>query len=105
MRVKSITLAALVPALLATAAFAACPTVVKDTMGKSYPGAKVVKCATEKEHGMTLYEVKIKTADGKSLELDLEPEGKILKVEEDVRVQDVPAAIRKAFDDKHPKTR
>lgn len=91
-----------IAALLACAslsAFAkgACPAPVKDAAGKAQPGSKIVSCEQETEKGKTQYEVQLKAADGKKLELDVAPDGAILQTEEKIALASVPEAVSKAF--------
>jgi uncharacterized membrane protein YkoI len=60
-------------------------------------------CKEEKEDGKVQYEVKLKTAEGKKLSLDVAPEGAILLTEEKVAVASVPPAVSAAFAARYPK--
>src|SRR5579859_1637214 len=81
---------------------AECPAPVSDAVAKAYPGGKTRSCRKEREKGQTQYEVKLSGADGKTLELDVSPEGKILLTEETVGPDLVPKAVQDAFRAKYP---
>lgn len=93
----------LIVSLLASPALAqaACPGPVTDAVAKAYPGGKTRSCRKEKENGQTQYEVKLTGSDGKALELDVSPEGKILLTEETVAVDTVPKAVQDGFHAKY----
>jgi uncharacterized membrane protein YkoI len=78
-----------------------CPAPVTSAVAQAHPHAKTLACKAEKEDGRTVYEVKIKTADGKTLEMDVNPDGTILVTEERIAVGDVPAAVMSALRTAH----
>ena len=97
---------ALIVILLATSfAHADCPAAVKAAVDKAFPKATISVCKAAKEHGRDQFEVKAAKADGKTVEIDVTPDGKILQVEEKIPVDQVPAAVKKAFEAKYPKTK
>jgi uncharacterized membrane protein YkoI len=98
----------LVIAFLAAAPLSAhandsCPAAVKSAVMKTHAGAAIGSCKQEKVDGKVQYEVNIKTSDGKTLGLDVAPEGAILLTEETVGVASVPAAVGAAFATRYPK--
>lgn len=82
-------------AALPTVALAdtACPAAVTDAAKKAFTGATITKCVAEK----SIFEVKMKKADGSMVELDISPKGEIEQIEEVVPVSSIPAAVTKAF--------
>ena len=79
-----------------------CPAVVTATVLKAHAGAVINECKQEKEGGKLQYEAKITSKDGKRMELDVDPSGKILLTEENVELETVPAAVVAAFIAKYP---
>ena len=99
----TLTLAVFGLSLAAPALANACPPEATAAALKAHAGATVVACKQEVEDGKTLYEVKIKEKDGRSVELDVSTTGQILLTEEYVDVKDVPAAVMAAFVAKYPR--
>jgi uncharacterized membrane protein YkoI len=62
----------------------------------------VKDCKQETEDGKLQYEVKITLKDGKRMELDVDPAGKILLTEEYVELAAVPAAVMSTLATKFP---
>ena len=91
----------LVPTI-AAAGKVGCPKPVLDAIDGAYPKATVLACKQEKEDGRTLFEAKVKTADGRKLELDVSPEGKVLQSEEVVAQDTLPEVVRSAFAARYP---
>ena len=100
---------ALTVALFGTLVFSAglpalagdCPAAVTASVTKAHAGAKTLSCGSEKEKGATIYEVKIRTADGKTLEIELNPDGTILVTEERIALGEVPVAVVNALHTAH----
>ena len=90
---------------LATPAFADCPAAVKATVDKAFPHATIRTCKLEHEHGHDQYEVAIEKADHARAELDVAADGKLLQIEEVVALDQVPAAVMKAFAARYPKAK
>jgi uncharacterized membrane protein YkoI len=78
------------------------PKEVTAAIKKKFPDAELVEADKSKEDGKVVYEVTIKF---KKTELDVTvtPEGKILSVEKEIEVADVPKAVMKALEKKYPK--
>jgi hypothetical protein len=91
------TLTTVAPSLPASSGAAACPPAVTDAVLKAHPGATVGSCEREEEKGKTQFEVRLSAKDGKRVEVDVTPEGKILATEETVPLADLPPAVAKAF--------
>lgn len=95
----------MVTGILATMALAAglptfagdCPAAVTSAVEKAHAGAKALACKSEREGGATLYEVELRTADGRTLELEVHPDGMILLTEEQIVTSEVPAAVSEAL--------
>lgn len=97
-------------ALLAATAFAdskpvadPCPAAVKTAITHAFPKASIARCKAEREDGHDQFEVKVAKEGGGVAEVDVSPDGKILQVEETVTIDQLPAAVAKAFATKYPK--
>ncbi|WP_020471925.1 PepSY-like domain-containing protein [Zavarzinella formosa] len=78
------------------------PKAIVDAVKAKFPKAELVSGEKEKEDGKTVYEVKIK--DGKTeLEIKLTEEGKIVELEKEIAVKDLPKAVAEAVEAKYPK--
>ncbi|MEP6859628.1 MAG: PepSY-like domain-containing protein [Deltaproteobacteria bacterium] len=102
---KTLALAILLEATLATAAPPPCPGAVTTAIEKKFPKSTVQVCKAEREDGHDQFEVKLTKADGGKVEVDLSPAGAILQTEEVVALDQVPAAVMKAFAAKYPKAK
>jgi hypothetical protein len=92
--------------LLATPALAEpCPAPVTKTVEKAFPKGKIESCKKETEHGKEQYEVKVARADGTKAEAEVAPDGTLIKTEEKIAIDKVPAAVTKAFAAKYPKAK
>jgi uncharacterized membrane protein YkoI len=78
------------------------PKAVKDALKEKYPDAELVSAEKETEKGKTHYEVVIKNKK-QELEVILTEEGKIVAVEKQIDVKDLPKAVTDALDAKYPK--
>jgi uncharacterized membrane protein YkoI len=74
-----------------------CPARITSAVKKAYPNAKVLSCTAEQDEGTIVYEVRIRAAGGKTIEMDVSPGGKILVTEEAVAVKTIPPAVLKAL--------
>ena len=83
---------AAVSAAAAPALAGPCPEAVKAAALAGRAGASIASCKAETEKGKTQYEVKVALPDRKTLEIDVTPDGKVLKTEEKIAVAEVPAA-------------
>ena len=81
-----------------------CPTAVLAAVDKAHSGAKTLACKSEQE-GTTVYEVKIRTSDGKKLELAVRPDGAILLTEEPIATSELPAAVLAGVHARYPDAR
>jgi uncharacterized membrane protein YkoI len=79
-----------------------CPKEVKAAAEKAHAGAKIGACHEEREDGSTLYEVALRTSDGKQLEVEISPDGAIVETEEIVSADALPAAVLKTVQKEHP---
>jgi uncharacterized membrane protein YkoI len=78
------------------------PKAVVDAVKAKFPGAKLLEASKETENGATTYEV---TVDHKGQEFDisLTPAGKIVEVEREIEIADLPKAVVEALKKKYPK--
>jgi uncharacterized membrane protein YkoI len=79
------------------------PKAVIDAVKKKFPDAELKSAEKEKEGGKEVFEVVIKNKD-QNLEVIVSPEGKILAVEKEIAVKDLPKAVTEAVDAKYPKS-
>lgn len=78
------------------------PKVVLDAVKARYPGSEIKGAEKEVEDGKTIYELKL-THEGHKLEVSATPEGKIVSVEKEIKVADLPAAVTAGVKAKYPK--
>ncbi len=101
---------ALAAALLATSVAHAhaddaprpCPAAVTSALARSFPKSTLGSCKAEREDGHDQFEARLTLADGTALEVDVSPTGDVLQTEQVVPVDQVPAAVTKAFAAKYP---
>ncbi len=82
-----------------------CPAPVTAAIAKAFPKSTVTGCKAEKDKGHDQFEVKLVKDGGGKAEVDVAPDGKILLVEEKIALDQVPAAVKKAFAAKYPKAK
>jgi hypothetical protein len=82
-----------------------CPQPVTDAISRRLPGSTIAACKAAHDHGHDLFEVKVTKADHATLEIDVAPDGAILQIEEPVTLDQIPAAVMKAFAAKYPKAK
>lgn len=80
------------------------PKAVKASVDKHFAGAKLKEAAVEKEDGKTVYEVSFTYKDA-NYDVTFEEDGKIVDVEKEIAVKDLPAAITEALEAKYPKAK
>jgi len=78
------------------------PKAVADAIKAKYPNAKLEEATVDDEDGKTTFEVEIEEGQNE-LTISLSPEGKILEVEKEVDVKDLPEAVLAAINAKYPK--
>jgi uncharacterized membrane protein YkoI len=81
---------------------AECPAAVRAGVEKEVPGATIRSCKAETEGGKTIYEVVAATGDGRKLELDVTPEGRVIQVEEKIALNALPPDVLKAMAARYP---
>jgi uncharacterized membrane protein YkoI len=84
------------------AAAADCPEAVKAAALKGHAGATVASCEQEVENGKTQFDVKLTGKGGETLELDVTPDGKVVRTEEPVALTVLPPAVLRSLKAKHP---
>jgi hypothetical protein len=72
------------------------PPVVQDAVKQQSKGAVLRGLAEETEHGKTLYEAEL-MVDGHSKDVSMDSTGKVVSVEEEVKLDTIPAAAREAI--------
>jgi hypothetical protein len=102
---KTFACSVLLGSALAAAAPSPCPAPVTAAVEKNFPKSTVQACKAEHEDGHDSYEVKLRKSDGSQVEVDVSPAGAILQTEEVVALDQVPAAVMKAFAAKYQKAK
>ena len=69
------------------------PPAVQATVKEQSKGATIRGLAKEKEKGKTLYELELKV-DGHNRDMMIDESGKIVSIEEQVELKDLPAAVQ-----------
>jgi hypothetical protein len=78
------------------------PKAVVEAVKKKFPRAELNSASKEKEDGKTVYEVNIK--DGKTtIEVTLTDKGKIVSIEKEITVKDLPSVVAETLESKYPK--
>lgn len=81
---------------------ASCPSRVKEAIKKAHPGSTMRSCKEENDKGTIQFEVKLKTPEGRKLEVDVRPDGMVLLTEEEIAVAAIPPAVSAAFAARYP---
>lgn len=77
------------------------PKAVIDAIKAKFPGAKLKEAAKEEEDGKTVYEVEL-VFNNDEYTVEASADGKILAVEKEIEVEDLPAAVTAALKAKYP---
>ncbi len=85
-------------------AFDKLPAAVKKAVKKDFHGAKVRGAVKEVEDGKTSYEVEL-TVAGHSIDVVVNPHGRVLEIEKEIPVDHLPGAVRKTLAAKYPGAR
>ncbi len=80
------------------------PQKIKDAINARFPGAEITSAEKEKSGDKVIFDIELKHK-GRKYEMDIQEDGTILEIEKEVAAKDVPAAIRKAIEDKYPKAK
>lgn len=80
------------------------PAAVKKAVKKTFPEARIHGAAREVEDGKTTYEVALKV-EGRSIDVAMSAEGKILEVEKEIPVDKLPKAVARKLAAKYPGAR
>jgi uncharacterized membrane protein YkoI len=70
------------------------PSAVQKTVKRELGSARVDEIERDTEDGKVVYEVEAETADGREIELEVAEDGTLLEKKEEVRLTDLPAAVR-----------
>ena len=76
------------------------PAAIMKTVKEKFPKAKIIKADKEVD-GKTVFELEM-TEDGKSVDVNFTPEGKILVIEREIDAAKLPKAVSAAVTKKHP---
>ncbi len=77
------------------------PAAVMKTVKKKFHEARIVGASKEVEDGATTYEVELKV-EGRSVDVALNADGKILEIEKEVPVDELPKAVKKRLAARYP---
>ncbi len=78
------------------------PKVVMDALKAKFPKAEIHKWTKEKEGNIVVYDIEFKQ-EGRKFEADIKEDGMIHNWEKEIAVKDLPDAVKKAVQEKHPK--
>jgi len=70
------------------------PSAVQETVKRELGSAHIDEIERDTEDGKVVYEVEAETADGREIELEVAEDGTLLEKGEEVRLTEVPAAVR-----------
>jgi phosphopantothenoylcysteine synthetase/decarboxylase len=77
------------------------PPAVAKAAKQKFPGARIHAASKEVEDGATTYEVELKV-EGRSVDLALNADGKILEIEKEVSIKELPRAVTKRLAARYP---
>ncbi len=77
------------------------PAAVTKAVKKKFPKARIHAASKEVEDGATTYEVELKV-EGHSVDLALNAEGKILEIEKEIPIDELPKAAKKRLAARYP---
>jgi hypothetical protein len=80
------------------------PAAVTKAVKKKFPKARIQAASKEVEDGAATYEVELKV-EGRSVDLALNAEGKILEIEKEIPVNELPRAVTKRLAARYPGAR
>jgi hypothetical protein len=80
------------------------PAAVTKAVKRKFPKARIQAASREVEDGATTYEVELKV-EGRSVDLALNADGKILEIEKEVPVNELPRAVAKRLAARYPGAR
>jgi uncharacterized membrane protein YkoI len=78
------------------------PKTVMAAVKAKFPDAEPKGASREKENGKIIYEVTIKNK-GQNIDVELSEDGKILAIEKEINVKDLPKKVAEALEAKYPK--
>ena len=78
------------------------PAAVAATVKAHFPDAEFTSITKETEGTKVVYDIELKQK-GKKHEMDVQEDGTILEIENEVAAKDLPAAVTKALEAKYPK--
>jgi hypothetical protein len=79
------------------------PAAVREAADKAVPGAKWEKAFKETEKGKVIYAIKGDDAKGRDVEVEITADGKVLEVETEIAMSEVPEVVINALKAKLPK--
>jgi hypothetical protein len=78
------------------------PQAVMETVKKRFPKGELIEAAKDTADGKTEYEVTVKLK-GQKIDITLTPEGKLLGLEKEIALKDLPKVVAATLTQKHPK--
>ena len=79
------------------------PAAAKEAADTAVPGAKWEKASKETEKGETVYEIEGDDAQGRDVAVEVTADGKVLQVETEIAMSEVPGVVTDALKAKLPK--
>ena len=77
------------------------PPKVAEALKTRFPGATITQVTKETENGEVIYDIEM-TKDGKKHEMDCKEDGTLVDIQNEIAVQDLPAAAVNAIKAKYP---
>jgi len=77
------------------------PPKVAEALKARFPGATITQVTKETENGEVIYDIEM-TKDGKKHEMDCKEDGTLVDIQNEIAVQDLPAAAVNAIKAKYP---
>jgi len=78
------------------------PAVVRQAAEKAAPGVKFTQATKETEEGKTTYSLEGKNAQNRDVTVEVTPDGKVLEVETEIEMNEVPKIVSSALKAKMP---
>jgi hypothetical protein len=79
------------------------PRKVKVAIKERFPGCEITSAEKETEDGKVVYDIELKHK-GRKYEMDIHEDGTIIEIEKEVDAKDLPEAVKKALEEKYPKS-
>lgn len=81
------------------------PKAVAEAAAKRFPKVEITGASKGKDGEKVVYEVSLKTKDGKKIDANVTEAGAITQIEQEIDFKDLPKAVAKTFEEKYPKAK